>query len=104
MAQGTACHPLKLCAQYVCAESEAVRPRNQDAACCLFLQALVSLAVLEERFQYDYYMHADDDNYVRLDLILELLVGLLAALARTSPGVSAAHPSVQLTATAQGNS
>lgn len=48
------------------------------------LQALVSLAVLEERFQYDFYMHADDDSYVRLDLILELLVGLLAT-AHTRP-------------------
>jgi hypothetical protein len=35
---------------------------------------LVSLQILEERFQYDYYMHADDDSYVRLDLILQLLV------------------------------
>jgi len=32
--------------------------------------------VLEERFQYSYYMHADDDSYVRLDLVLQLLVGV----------------------------
>jgi hypothetical protein len=40
---------------------------------------LVSLQILEERFQYDYYMHADDDSYVRLDLILKLLVSCAAA-------------------------
>jgi hypothetical protein len=36
-------------------------------------QALVSLAVLAPR-PWDYYMHADDDSYVRLDLLLPLLV------------------------------
>lgn len=41
----------------------------------LWRKALVSLAVLEQRFQYEFYMHADDDSYVRLDLVLELLEG-----------------------------
>jgi hypothetical protein len=36
-------------------------------------QALVSLGVLVSR-PWDYYMHADDDSYVRLDLLLPLLV------------------------------
>jgi hypothetical protein len=38
------------------------------------LQALISLQVLEQRYQYVFYMHADDDSYVRLDLMLQLLV------------------------------
>jgi hypothetical protein len=45
---------------------------NKHTVCAL--QALISLEVLEERYQYDFYMHADDDSYVRLDLLLQLLV------------------------------
>lgn len=63
-------------------------------ACChssLPLQALISLQVLEERFEYSYYMHADDDSYVRLDLVLELLVGVVerccSTLAHTCSGL-----------------
>jgi hypothetical protein len=41
---------------------------------CLFPQALISLEVLEQRYQYAFYLHADDDSYVRLDLMLQLLV------------------------------
>lgn len=52
---------------------------NRCCACCCLhcpLQALVSMQLLEERFpQYNHYMHADDDSYVRLDLIMQLLVG-----------------------------
>ena len=34
------------------------------------------MQLLEKRFpQYSHYMHADDDSYVRLDLIMQLLVG-----------------------------
>jgi hypothetical protein len=68
------------------------------------MQALVSLAVLEARFQYDFYMHADDDSYVRLDLVLELLVCTLClpqpAVQCTHMflGLSATHPRVQVTA------
>jgi hypothetical protein len=40
------------------------------------VQALVSLQLLEDRFDYSYYMHADDDSYVRIDLVLELLVSV----------------------------
>jgi hypothetical protein len=45
---------------------------NHHMVCAL--QALISLQVLEQRYQYDFYMHADDDSYVRLDLMLQLLV------------------------------
>lgn len=38
------------------------------------LQALISFELLEQRYQYAFYMHADDDSYVRLDLMLQLLV------------------------------
>jgi len=38
------------------------------------LQALKSLEVIERQYSYTYYMHADDDSYVRLDLVLQLLV------------------------------
>lgn len=39
------------------------------------VQALVSLQHLEQSYgEYAYYMHADDDSYVRLDLLLQLLV------------------------------
>jgi hypothetical protein len=38
------------------------------------VQALQSLAVVEERYKYAYYMHADDDSYVRVDQVLQLLV------------------------------
>eukprot|EP00775_Hariotina_reticulata_P001775 gene1775-2111_t len=39
----------------------------------LWRKALQSLAAIEERYNYAYYMHADDDSYVRLDIILHLL-------------------------------
>jgi hypothetical protein len=42
------------------------------------LQALVSMQLLEKDFQYQYYMHADDDSYVRLDLVMKLLVSTSA--------------------------
>jgi hypothetical protein len=42
--------------------------------CWTKLQALVSMQLLEKDFQYQYYMHADDDSYVRLDLVKKLLV------------------------------
>jgi hypothetical protein len=32
------------------------------------------MEVLEQRYKYAFYMHADDDSYVRLDLMLQLLV------------------------------
>lgn len=44
------------------------------------VQALVCLEVLEQRCNYAFYMHADDDSYVRLDLMLQLLVRLLLAV------------------------
>jgi hypothetical protein len=40
----------------------------------LVVQALRSLQGLEQEYDYKYYMHADDDSYVRLDLLLPLLV------------------------------
>lgn len=39
----------------------------------LWRKALVCLEVLEQRCNYAFYMHADDDSYVRLDLMLQLL-------------------------------
>ncbi len=40
------------------------------------VQALTSLAELQQQgLHFVYYMHADDDSYVRLDLLLPLLVG-----------------------------
>jgi hypothetical protein len=43
------------------------------------MQALLSMEVLEQRYRYAFYMHADDDSYVRLDMMLELLVRRAAA-------------------------
>jgi hypothetical protein len=40
----------------------------------LWRKALLSLQVLEQHYEYSYYMHADDDSYCRLDLLLQLLV------------------------------
>ncbi|KAF6256085.1 galactosyltransferase-domain-containing protein [Scenedesmus sp. NREL 46B-D3] len=39
----------------------------------LWRKALISFELLEQRYQYAFYMHADDDSYVRLDLMLQLL-------------------------------
>lgn len=31
--------------------------------------------MLDQQCDFAYYMHADDDSYVRLDLVMQLLVG-----------------------------
>eukprot|EP00878_Enallax_costatus_P039845 GHUV01045768.1.p1 GENE.GHUV01045768.1~~GHUV01045768.1.p1 ORF type:complete len:260 (+),score=56.76 GHUV01045768.1:502-1281(+) len=41
----------------------------------LWRKALRSLELLQRQCKFAYYMHADDDSYVRLDMILELLAG-----------------------------
>lgn len=32
------------------------------------------MQILEQQCTYSYYMHADDDSYVRVDLIIKMLV------------------------------
>ena len=49
---------------------------GSDSGSC-FLQALISLQYLEKTYDFSYYMHADDDSYVRLDLLLPLLVSVV---------------------------
>lgn len=65
------------------------------ALLCCCLQTLLSLQVLEEQYQYAYYMHADDDSYVRLDLVLQLLVGAEQA-GRSYCGATVTPPNLHM--------